>query len=65
MTFCPRRIYLFGIYLRTATSASFNILTGFYNGDEKCLLRDTNWAFKQSNLRFFVKGFKSVVFIHA
>jgi hypothetical protein len=31
-------------------------LIGFYNRDEKCLLRGTNWLFKQSSLRFVFKG---------
>jgi hypothetical protein len=26
-------------------------LTGFYNRDEKCLLRGTDWVFKESSLR--------------
>jgi hypothetical protein len=29
---------------------------GFYNRDEKCLQRGTNWVFKQSSLRFVFKG---------
>ena len=28
---------------------------GFYNRDEKCLLRGTNWVFNQSSLRFVFK----------
>jgi hypothetical protein len=46
-TFCPHRIYVFCIYLRT-NSYSYHLhhkLTGFYNRDEKCLLRDTDWVF--------------------
>ena len=31
-------------------------LIGFYNRDEKCLLRGTNWIFKYSNLHFVFKG---------
>jgi hypothetical protein len=34
-------------------------LTRFYNQDEKCLQRGTNWVFKKSNLRFVFKGLKS------
>jgi hypothetical protein len=30
-------------------------LIGFYNGDEKCLLRGTDWVFKYSSLRFVFK----------
>ena len=36
-------------------------LIGFYNQDEKCLLRGTNWVFNQSSLRFIFKGLISVV----
>jgi len=31
-------------------------LTGFYNRDEKFLLRGTDWVFKRSSLRFVFKG---------
>jgi hypothetical protein len=31
-------------------------LIGFYNRDEKCLQRGTDWVFKQSGLRFVFKG---------
>jgi len=31
-------------------------LIGFYNPDEKWLLRFTDWVFKYSSLRFFFKG---------
>ena len=31
-------------------------LIGFYNRDEKCLLRGTDWVFKWSSLRFAFKG---------
>ena len=47
-TFCPHCIYLFCIYLRT-NSDLYHLqykLIGFYNRDEKCLLRSTNWVFK-------------------
>ena len=30
-------------------------LIGFYNRDEKCLQRGTNWVFKYSGLRFVFK----------
>jgi hypothetical protein len=33
-------------------------LVGFYNRDEKCLQRGTDWCCKQSSLRFVFKGFK-------
>ena len=48
-------LFMFYIYLRT--NGDFcpiqHNLIGFYNRDEKCLLRDTNWVFKikQSELR--------------
>jgi hypothetical protein len=44
----PHRIYVFWIYLRT-NSGFFLIqreLIGFYNRDEKCLQRGTDWVFK-------------------
>ena len=31
-------------------------LTGFYNRDEKCLQRGTDWGFKYSGVRFVFKG---------
>jgi len=31
-------------------------LIGFYNRDEKCLLRGTDWVFNYSSLRFVFKG---------
>ena len=46
--FCPHCIYVFYIYLKTNTVLC-NLqhkLIGFYNRDEKCLLRGTNWVFK-------------------
>jgi len=33
-------------------------LIGFYNQDEKCLQRGTDWVFKYSGLRFVFKGLK-------
>ena len=46
------------IYLRTNSDLChlYHKLIGFYNRDEKCLLRGTNWVFKQSSLRFVFKG---------
>ena len=54
---CPHCIYVFCIYLRTYNDLCHlhNKLIGFYNRDEKCLLRGTNWVFKQSSLRFVFK----------
>ena len=47
-TFCPHCIYVFCIYLRTNSDLRnlHHKLIGFYNRDEKCLLRGTNWDFK-------------------
>ena len=45
-------------YLRT-NSDLYHLqhkLIGFYNRDEKCLPRGTNWVFKYSDLRFVFKG---------
>jgi hypothetical protein len=49
---------VFCIYLRTNSDLCHlhHKLTGFYNRDEKCLLRGTNWVFKYSSLRFVFKG---------
>ena len=47
-TFCPHCIYVFCIYLKTNSELCHlqHKLIGFYNRDEKCLLRGTNWVFK-------------------
>ena len=41
-------IYVFCIYLRTNSDLChlYHKLFGFYNRDEKCLLRGTSWVFK-------------------
>ena len=54
----PTIIYVFCIYLRTNSDLCHlqHKLIGFYNRDEKCLLRGTNWVFKYSSLRFVFKG---------
>ena len=40
-----------------ATCATYSIkLTGFYNRDEKCLQRGTDWVFKYSGLHLGFKG---------
>ena len=59
-SFCPRCIYVFCIYLRTNSDlCHLNYkLIGFYNPDEKCLQRGTDWVFKYSGLRFVCKGLK-------
>ena len=47
-TLCPYCIYVFCIYLRTNSDLCHlqHKLIGFYNRDEKCLLRGMNWVFK-------------------
>ena len=44
----PHCIYVFCIYLRTNSDLCHlqHKLIGFYNRDEKCSLRGTNWVFK-------------------
>jgi hypothetical protein len=52
-------IYVFCIYLEKKNSDLCHLqhkLIGFYNRDEKCLKRGTDWAFKYSSLRFVFKG---------
>ena len=48
----------FCIYLRTNSDLCHlqHKLIGFYNRDEKCLQRGTDWVFKRSSLRFIFKG---------
>ena len=62
--FCPHCIYVFCIHLRTNSDLChlYNKLIGFYNRDEKCLLRGTNWVFKYSGLRFVFKGLRGLSF---
>jgi len=45
-------------YLRTNSDLCHlqHKLIGFYNRDEKCLQRGTDWVFKQSSLSFAFKG---------
>jgi hypothetical protein len=47
-TLCPNCIYVFCIYLRTNSDLCQlqHELIGFYNRDEKCLQRGTDWVFK-------------------
>ena len=56
-TLCPHCIYVFYIYLRTNSDLCHlqHKLIGFYNRDEKCLERGTDWVFKYSSLRFVFK----------
>ena len=57
---CPHCIYVFCIYLRTNSDLCHlqHKLIGFYNRDEKCLQRGTDWVFKYSSLGFVFKGLK-------
>ena len=59
-TLCPHCIYVFCIYLRTNSDLCHlqHKLIGFYNRDEKCLQRGTDWVFKYSCLRLVCKGLK-------
>jgi len=49
---------MFCIYLRTNSDLCHlrHKLIGFYNRDEMCSLRCTNWVFKYSSLRLEFKG---------
>ena len=49
---------MFCIYLRTNSDLCHlqHKLVSFYNRDEKCLQRGTDWVFKYSSLRFVFKG---------
>ena len=57
--FCPHSVFC--IYLKTNSDLCHlqHKLIGFYNRDEKCLQRGTDWVFKWSGLRFVCKGLKS------
>jgi hypothetical protein len=57
-------LYVFCIYLRTNSDLCHlqHKLIGFYNRDEKCLQRGTDWVFKYSGLRFVCKGLKRYIF---
>ena len=51
-------LYLCVLYLSENKSDLCHLqhkLIGFYNRDEKCLLRGTNWVFKYSSVRFVFK----------
>jgi hypothetical protein len=53
---------VFCVYLRTNRDLCHlhHKLNGFYNRDEKCLQRGTNWVFKFSSLRFVFKGLRGI-----
>ena len=54
---------MFCIYLRTKSDLCHlqHKLIGFYNRDEKSLLRGTDWVFKYSSLRFVFKRLNDTV----
>ena len=45
---------LYGRHVNVLKPSGYVI--GFYNRDEKCLQRGTDWVFKYSGLRFVIKG---------
>ena len=54
------------IWEQTATCATYSInWLVFFNRDEKCLQRGTDWGFKQNGLPFVFKGLKSFSFLKA
>ena len=56
---------MFCIYLRKESDLCHlqKKLIGFYNRDEKCLQRGTDWVFKYSSLLFVFKGLNSWLFL--
>ena len=64
-TLCPHCIYVFCVYLRTNSDLCHlqHKLIGFYNRDEKCLQRGTDWVFKYCGLRFVCKGLLVMCFV--
>jgi len=61
---CPHCIYVFCIHLRTNSDLCHlqHKLIGFYNRDEKCLQRGTDWVFKYGSLPFIFKRLRPLVF---
>ena len=57
---------MFYIYLRTNSDLCHlqHKLIGFYNRDEKCLQRGTDWVFKYGGLRFVCKGLNIKCVLH-
>jgi len=45
---------------QTATCATYHTFIDFYNWDEKCLQRGTDWVFKQTSLWSVFTRFKTV-----
>jgi len=56
-------VFMFCIYLRTNSDLCHleHKLIGFYNRDEKCLQRGTDWVFEYGSLRFVFKGSNKLV----
>jgi hypothetical protein len=57
---------VFCIYLRTSSDLCHlqHKLIGFYNRDENCLQRGTDWVFKYNSLRFVFIGLKCWCMMH-
>ena len=56
-TFCPHCIHVFCIYLRTNSDlCHLQPLIGFYNRDEKFLLRGANWVLNKAVCASSLKG---------
>ena len=56
-------LYLYVLYLSQNNSDLCHLQhkqIDFYNRDEKCLQRGTNWVFKYSSLRFVCTGSKLI-----
>ena len=58
----PHCVCVFCVYLRTKSDLCHlqHKPIGFYNRDEKCLQRGTDWGFKYGSLRLVFKGFNRV-----
>ena len=54
----PTLYYVFCVYLRTNSNLCHlqHKLIGFYNPEDKCLQRGTDWGFKKSGLRVVLIG---------
>ena len=65
-TLCPHCIYVFYIYLRTNSDLCHlhHKLIGFYNLDEKCLQRGTDWVFKSLTLRLLMSFIHIYIYIY-
>jgi len=57
-TLCPHSIYVFCIYLKTNSELCHlqHKLVGFYNRDEKCLQRGTDWVLNTAVCASSLKG---------